>query len=79
LKSRIVILFSGLVVLWGILVLRASVLQVFPNQRLETLQNRQFQTVITLQNRRGAIVDRHGRELAMSTKAYSVYAMPIRS
>jgi cell division protein FtsI (penicillin-binding protein 3) len=76
LKSRIVILFSGLVVLWGILVLRAAVLQVLPNQRLETLQNRQFQTVITLQNRRGAIVDRHGRELAMSTKAYSVYADP---
>ncbi len=75
-KSRIVILFSGLVLLWSILILRASILQVFPNQRLETLQNRQFQTVITLQNRRGAIVDRLGRELAMSTKAYSVYADP---
>ncbi len=75
-KSRIVILFSGLVVLWSILILRASVLQVLPNKRLETLQNRQFQTVITLQNRRGAIVDRNGRELAMSTKAYSVYADP---
>jgi len=76
LKSRIVILFSGLVLLWGVLVLRASVLQVFPNQRLETMKIRQFQTVITLQSRRGAIVDRSGRELAMSTKAYSVYADP---
>lgn len=75
-KSRIVFLFTGLVLLWSILVLRAAVLQVFPNKRLETLQNRQFQTVITLQNRRGAIVDRNGRELALSTKAYSLYADP---
>jgi cell division protein FtsI (penicillin-binding protein 3) len=76
LKSRIVILFSGLVLLWAILALRGAVLQVFPNKRLETLQARQFQTVITLQNRRGAIVDRAGRDLALSTKAYSIYADP---
>lgn len=75
-KSRIVILFSGLVLLWAILALRGAVLQVFPNKRLETLQARQFQTVITLQNRRGAIVDRAGRDLALSTKAYSIYADP---
>ena len=75
-KSRIVILFSGLVVLWGILILRASVLQVFPNERLEVLKSRQFETVITLQSRRGAIVDRKGRELALSTKVYSLYADP---
>lgn len=75
-KSRILILFVGIVVLWGALVLRAAILQVLPNARLEALQNRQFQTVITLQNRRGAIVDRAGRELAMSTKAYSIYADP---
>lgn len=75
-KSRIVILFSGLVLLWGILILRAAVLQVLPNKRLEALQNKQFNTVITLQSRRGAIVDRKGRELAVSTKAYSLYADP---
>lgn len=56
--------------------MRAAVLQIFPNQRLEALQNRQFQTVITLQSRRGAIVDRHGRDLALSMKAYSVFADP---
>lgn len=66
----------GLVFLWGVLALRAAVLQVFPNKRLEALQSRQFQTVITLQNRRGAIVDRNGRDLALSAKAYSVYADP---
>ncbi len=75
-RSRVLILFVGIVVLWGVLILRASVLQVFPNKRLEALQSKQFQTVITLQNRRGAIVDSTGRELAVSTKAYSVYADP---
>jgi cell division protein FtsI (penicillin-binding protein 3) len=76
LKSRIVILFAGLAFLWGILVLRAAVLQVLPNARLQALQSKQFKTVITLQNRRGIIVDRNGRELALSTKAYSLYADP---
>ncbi len=75
-KSRIVILFSGLVLLWGVLATRAAVLQVFPNKRLEALQAKQFQTVITLQSRRGAIVDVAGRELALSTKAFSVFADP---
>lgn len=75
-KSRIVILFSGILFLWGVLALRAAVLQVFPNERLKALQTKQFQTVITLQSRRGAIVDRNGRDLALSTKAYSVYADP---
>jgi cell division protein FtsI (penicillin-binding protein 3) len=76
LKSRIVILFAGLTLLWGVLILRAVVLQVLPNERLEALQTRQFKTVITLQSRRGVITDRHGRELALSTKAYSLYADP---
>ena len=69
-------LFAGIVFLWGLLVLRAAYLQVIPNKRLEALQARQFQTVITLQNRRGTIVDRAGRELATSNRAYSVYADP---
>src|SRR5690606_11077151 len=67
LRSRIVNPFSGLVVLWGILILRAVVLQVLPNERLEALKSRQFQTVVTLQSRRGAIVDRLRRDLALST------------
>jgi cell division protein FtsI (penicillin-binding protein 3) len=63
-------------VLWGALVVRAGMLQLFPDHRLQALQDRQFQTVITLQARRGAIVDRHGRELAVSMTAYSLYADP---
>jgi len=76
LKSRIHLLFVGVLLLWGLLIVRAAVLQVWPNHRLNALQARQFQTVITLSNRRGVIVDRAGRELAMSTTAYSIYADP---
>lgn len=75
-KSRIVIIFVGILVLWGMLVLRAGYLQFLPNDRLNALQNRQFQTKVTLQARRGAIVDSNGRDLAMSATAYSLYADP---
>lgn len=62
--------------LWLALILRAGYLQFLPNEKLQSLQNRQFQTVVTLQARRGAIVDRNGRDLAMSSTAYSLYADP---
>lgn len=75
-KSRIILIFAGVMVLWGALILRAAYLQFLPNERLQSLQNRQFQTVVTLQARRGAIVDRNGRDLAMSSTAYSLYADP---
>ena len=75
-KSRIIILFTGVVGLWILLLLRAASLQILPNPRLQALKDRQFQTRITLNSRRGAIVDRHGRDLALSTTAYSVFADP---
>lgn len=75
-KSRLVILFVGFLVLWTALLVRAAVLQIVPNERLAKLEQRQFQTQVTLKSRRGAIVDRHGRDLALSTAAYSLYADP---
>lgn len=75
-KARIVIIFVGIVTLWSMLILRAGYLQFLPNDRLNSLQNRQFQTKVTLQARRGAIVDRNGRDMAMSAAAYSLYADP---
>lgn len=75
-KSRLVVVFIGLSLLWGILVLRAASLQFLPNEKLASLKNRQFKTVVTLQPRRGLIMDRQGRELALSTKAFSLYADP---
>lgn len=75
-KSRIVLIFAGILVLWSALAIRAAYLQFMPNDRLNSLQNRQFQTKVTLPARRGAIVDRAGRDLAMSMAAYSLYADP---
>lgn len=75
-KSRIILIFAGISLLWGALILRAAYLQFLPNEKLQSLQSRQFQTVVTLQARRGAIVDRNGRDLAMSASAYSLYADP---
>lgn len=75
-KSRIVLLFIVFCTLWGVLWLRAASLQFVPNERLKALRERQFRTVVTLQARRGAITDREGRELALSTTAYSLYADP---
>lgn len=75
-KARIVFIFVGILCLWSLLILRAGYLQFLPNDRLNSLQNRQFQTKVTLQARRGAIMDRNGRDLAMSAAAYSLYADP---
>ncbi|MNJ99792.1 Stage V sporulation protein D [compost metagenome] len=75
-KSRIVVIFVGILILWSSLLMRAAYLQFLPNDRLQGLQNRQFQTKVTLQARRGAIVDRNGRDLALSSTAYSLYADP---
>lgn len=75
-KSRILYVFAGFLFLWGGLILRAGYLQLIPDRRVTHLQERQFQTVVTLQSRRGAVVDRKGRELALSMTAYSLYADP---
>ena len=75
-KARIIVIFAGVMLLWTVLILRAAYLQFLPNEKLQSLQNRQFQTVVTLQARRGSIMDRNGRDLAMSSTAYSLYADP---
>lgn len=75
-KSRIVLLFIGFCLLWTMLGLRAASLQFLPGERLKALKQRQFRTVVTLPARRGAITDREGRELALSTTAFSLYADP---
>lgn len=75
-KKRLIIIFLGILMLWGVLVVRASFLQLIPYDRLESLKAKQFQTNITLQSRRGAILDRNGRDLAVSSSAYSLYADP---
>ena len=75
-KAKIITLFIFICGLWGVLALRAAYLQFLPHEKLNTLQIRQFQTVVTLPSKRGNIVDTYGKELAMSAPAYSIYADP---
>lgn len=75
-RSRILILFFGFACLWACLLVRAAWIQLIPNERLEALKRRQFETTITLGNRRGEILDRHGNELATSAPAWSLFADP---
>ncbi len=75
-RARIVILLVFLCGLWSILIARAAFLQIIPNQRLQSLEKRQFESVVTLNARRGDVVDRNGHELAVSMATYSVFADP---
>lgn len=75
-KSRVILIFVGFIFLWSLLLMRAADLQFLADHRLKKLKSKQFQTVVTLQSRRGAILDRNGRELAMSTMAFSIFADP---
>lgn len=75
-KSRILVVFFFLLLLGSVIVLRAAWLQFLPNEKLKTLKARQFQTIVTLPSRRGPILDQKGKDLALSTAAYSLYADP---
>ncbi|MCX7977905.1 MAG: penicillin-binding transpeptidase domain-containing protein [Bdellovibrionaceae bacterium] len=75
-RTRIIILFVGFAFLWIVILLRAAALQILPNDKLSALEAKQYRTVVNLEGRRGAILDRAGRELAVSTQVQSLYADP---
>jgi cell division protein FtsI (penicillin-binding protein 3) len=75
-KSRIVFLFTCFLGLWSLLLIRAMFIQIFPDGRFENLKRKQFETSLQIRTRRGAIVDRNGKELAASVPAYSLFADP---
>lgn len=75
-KSRIILTFLLFSVIWGGLISRGFYLQVWPDQRLKDLQKRQFETAVTVQSRRGAILDRNGKELAATIAANSLFVDP---
>jgi cell division protein FtsI (penicillin-binding protein 3) len=69
---------SAYVVLAGLLSvgLRASVLMLAPDARLEERAREQFQSAITVRGQRGAIVDSRGRILAATVALPSLYGNP---
>jgi cell division protein FtsI (penicillin-binding protein 3) len=73
---RIVLLFVIILLLWAGLVARAMFLQILPNDKLSHRQQKQFQTAIMLEPRRGSLSDRNGKDLASSVAAYSVFVDP---
>lgn len=75
-KSRLAILFLFFIFLWGALVFRGTSLKLFPGDRLTNLQKRQFETSFVVKSRRGAILDRNGRDLAVSVATHSLFADP---
>lgn len=75
-KSRIVIIFIGFATLWSLILLRVFILQIFPHQKLERLETKQYETTVKIEGRRGSIYDRNGVELAISAPASSLYADP---
>lgn len=75
-RARIVLLLMLMSFLWVLLIGRAAFLQIIPDGRLKALQKRQFETVVTLNPRRGDVIDRNGHELAVSMTTYSLFADP---
>jgi cell division protein FtsI (penicillin-binding protein 3) len=51
-------------------------LQILPDVRLAQLQKKQYRTIIELPARRGNLLDRSGKELAVSVPSYSLFADP---
>jgi cell division protein FtsI (penicillin-binding protein 3) len=62
--------------LWLTVLIRAAFVQIVPNERLANLKRKQFETSIQIHARRGAILDRNGKELAASVPSYSLFADP---
>lgn len=75
-RGRIYSLIFGLGVVWVLLLLKAALIQVLPNQRLSELKKRQFETRLQLTPKRGDVLDRENRELASSVLSYSLFADP---
>src|SRR5687768_15624524 len=72
-----IMLVSLSVCLWAIvIVVRLVELQVLKHRSFEQQAARQGERTINLDPRRGSILDRHGRPLAVSVEAESVYAVP---
>ena len=70
-------IFAVLLVAWGIVVVgRLAELQLAHGARYRAKAQRQQERRIEISPRRGSILDREGRELAVSVEVSSVYAAP---
>jgi cell division protein FtsI (penicillin-binding protein 3) len=75
-KSRMILVLFFITGLWAAMILRGGYLQLLPNEQFEKIKSKQFNRMIKLSSRRGDILDRDGKELAVSVTAYSLFADP---
>ncbi len=75
-KHRLWFVFIIFIIGWGALLARGAYLQLFPGEQLSAYKKKQFEKAVTVPSRRGDILDRDGRELAVSRPAYSLFADP---
>ena len=74
---RRALLFCGFLAFWALLIVgRLYQLQVIEYVKWLSVAEKQQQRTILVPAKRGAIYDRHGRPLALSLRAYTVYASP---
>lgn len=77
-SQRIFFVIFIFIILWCVLFIRSAWLQLLPNTKLSSLQNKLFERTITLKPRRGNIYDRYNKELAVSIPSQSLFADPKR-
>lgn len=75
-KNRVILVIFFVVGLWGSMIMRGAYLQLIPNPQFEKIKNRQFSKMVKLSSRRGDILDRDGKELAVSVASQSLFADP---
>jgi cell division protein FtsI (penicillin-binding protein 3) len=78
LRSRAVLLSLGVTLFACAVLARVVALQVFGADHYRALARRQHEQLVEVIGRRGAIVDRSGRELAASVATSSLFAHPFR-
>ena len=75
-RTRVLVL-AAVFALWvGVIEARLVYLQVFQRAELQTAADKAHKQKIAVPARRGAILDRHGRVLAYSVDADTIYAIP---
>lgn len=75
-RGRAIALFLLLLAFLALVVGRLFALQIRDHQRLTQKATQQYERRLPVTAKRGAITDRHGKELAVSLEAHSLYAHP---
>jgi len=75
-SHRVKAVMALLTLAWALLAMRVYVLQVLQGDMLAAIAQKQYQSTLEIKGRRGDILDRTGRKLAVSVPAASFFAYP---